>query len=86
MPLIGGALATAGGIVFYGESTPTGGAFIALDASTGAELFRFPTTGGLSAAPMTFVAQGKQLVSVAAGGNVLFPSRLDNLLITFELP
>jgi quinohemoprotein ethanol dehydrogenase len=86
MPLIGGAMATAGGIVFYGESTPTGGAFIALDASTGAELFRFPTTGGVSAAPMTFVAQGKQLVSVAAGGNVLFPSRLDNLLITFELP
>jgi glucose dehydrogenase len=86
MPLVGGALATAGRLVFYGEGTPSGGAFVALDAATGAELFRFPTTGGVNAAPMTFVAQGKQLVTVAAGGNLLLLSRRDNLLITFELP
>ncbi|MGH8067648.1 MAG: pyrroloquinoline quinone-dependent dehydrogenase [Candidatus Entotheonellia bacterium] len=86
VPLVGGALATSGGLVFYGEGARTEGAFIALDAETGGELFRFPTTGGVNAAPMTFVAQGKQLVTIAAGGNVLSLSSLDNLLITFELP
>lgn len=86
MPLVGGALATAGGLVFYGEGTPLGGAFVALDAATGVERFRFRTRGGVNAAPMTFVANGKQLVTVAAGGNVLSLSRPDNLLITFELP
>jgi len=85
-PLVGGALATAGGLVFYGEGTPTGGAFVALDAATGVELFRFHTRGGANAAPMTFLANGKQLITVAAGGNLLSLSRLDNLLITFELP
>jgi glucose dehydrogenase len=86
VPLVGGALVTSGGLVFYGEGARTEGAFIALDAETGGELFRFPTTGGVNAAPMTFVAQGKQLITIAAGGNVLSLSSLDNLLITFELP
>ncbi|MBI4587619.1 MAG: PQQ-binding-like beta-propeller repeat protein, partial [Candidatus Rokubacteria bacterium] len=85
-PLVSGALATAGGLVFYGEGSPTGGAFVALDSSTGTELFRFQTAGGVNAAPMTFVANGKQLVTVAAGGHLHYVSRLDNLLITFELP
>jgi quinohemoprotein ethanol dehydrogenase len=85
-PLVGGALATAGGLVFYGEGTPTGGAVVALQVATGRERFRFRTTGGVNAAPITFVAHGKQLVTVAAGGNVLALSRADNLLLTFELP
>jgi glucose dehydrogenase len=84
-PLVGGALATAGGLVFYGEGSPSGGSFVALDASTGAQLFRFSTVGGVNAAPMTFEAGGRQFVSVAAGGHLHYLSRLDNLLVTFAL-
>lgn len=83
--LAGGSLATAGGLVFYGEGNPFGGAFVALDAATGAERFRFLTRGGVNAAPMTFLADGEQLITVAAGGHLHYLSRLDNLLITFEL-
>jgi quinohemoprotein ethanol dehydrogenase len=85
-PLVGGALATAGGVVFYGEGTPAGGALVALEAATGRERFRFRTKGGVNAAPITFASHGKQLVTVAAGGNVLALSRADNVLLTFELP
>jgi alcohol dehydrogenase (cytochrome c) len=84
--LVGGSLATAGGLIFYGEGNFFGGAFIALDAATGTERFRFPTRGGVNAAPMTFLAQGRQLVTVAAGGHSHYLSRQDNLLITFGLP
>jgi len=84
-PLVGGALATAGGLLFYGEGTLFGGAFVALDAASGAERFRFWTRGGVNAAPITFLANGKQLVTVAAGGHLHYLSSLDNLLITFGL-
>jgi alcohol dehydrogenase (cytochrome c) len=84
--LVSGSMATAGGLVFYGEGHPFGGAFVALDAATGAERFRFVTRGGVNAAPMTFLADKKQLITVAAGGHPHYLSRGDNLLITFELP
>jgi glucose dehydrogenase len=85
-PLVGGALATAGGVVFHGEGHPLGGAFLARDAATGAELFRHRTRGGVNAAPVTFKANGKQFVTVAAGGATPYLSRTHNLLITFALP
>jgi alcohol dehydrogenase (cytochrome c) len=85
-PLVGGSLATAGGLIFYGEGNLFGGAFVALDAATGVQRFRFPTNGGVNAAPMTFLANGKQLITVAAGGHLHYLSRLDSLLVTFELP
>ena len=57
-----------------------------LDAATGEELFRFETRGGVNAAPMTYVAGGKQFITVAAGGHLHYLSRLDNQLLTFGLP
>jgi len=84
-PLIGGALTTAGGVLFYGEGYPLGGAFVALDASNGFELFRYWTRGGVNAAPMTYRANGRQFVAVAAGGAPHYLTRLDNLLIAFAL-
>jgi quinohemoprotein ethanol dehydrogenase len=84
-PLVGGALATAGGLLFYGEGSPFGGAFVAVEASSGIERFRSPTVGGVNAAPITYLAGGRQLVTVAAGGHLHYLSRLDNLLVTFGL-
>ncbi len=63
-----GVLATAGGIVFYGQ--PNGG-FAAVDESNGRELWRFETNARMKASPMTFVFRGNQYVAVAAGPNIL---------------
>ena len=59
----GGILSVAGDLVFIGDET----VFYALDARTGAELWRFNTGGKISAAPVTYVANGKQYVVIAAG-------------------
>ena len=63
-----GVLATAGGLVFYGQ--PNGG-FAAVDQKNGKELWRFATNVRMKASPMTFTAAGKQYVAVAAGPNIL---------------
>jgi quinohemoprotein ethanol dehydrogenase len=84
-PVVGGALATAGGVVFYGEGYPLVGSVVALSASTGIEMFRFWTAGGVNAAPMTYSANGRQFVTVAAGGAPHYLSRPGNQLITFAI-
>ena len=63
---VSGSLATAGGLVFAGEAD---GYFDALDAQTGALLWRFQTGAGVDAAPMTYSVNGRQYVAVSAGGN-----------------
>jgi PQQ-dependent dehydrogenase (methanol/ethanol family) len=63
-----GVLATAGGLVFYGQ--PNGG-FAAVDARSGKTLWQFPTNVRMKASPMTFMSGGKQYIAVAAGPNIL---------------
>lgn len=63
-----GVLATAGGLVFYGQ--PNGG-FAAVDQRNGKTLWQFPTNVRMKASPMTFTAGGRQYVAVAAGPNIL---------------
>ena len=63
-----GLLATAGGLLFYGQ--PNGG-FTAADQRTGKTLWRFPTNVRMKASPMTFALGGKQYIVVAAGPNIL---------------
>ena len=60
---VGGILSVAGDVVFVGSDRT----FYALDARTGTELWSFNTGGRISAAPITFVAAGKQYVAIAAG-------------------
>ncbi|MGB0126662.1 MAG: PQQ-dependent methanol/ethanol family dehydrogenase [Rhodocyclaceae bacterium] len=63
-PLWGGVLSTAGNLVFYG--TPEG--FLkAVDAKTGAELWKFQTGTGIVAPPITWEQDGEQYVGVVAG-------------------
>ncbi len=63
-----GVLATAGGVVFYGQ--PNGG-FAAVDERDGRTLWQFPTNVRMKASPMTFTTAGRQYIAVAAGPNVL---------------
>jgi PQQ-dependent dehydrogenase (methanol/ethanol family) len=61
----GGALATAGGVVFYGTME---GWLKAVDQKTGKELWRFKTPSGIIGNPMTYTApDGKQYVAVLSG-------------------
>jgi PQQ-dependent dehydrogenase (methanol/ethanol family) len=63
-----GVLATATGLLFYGQ--PNGG-FMAVDQRDGRTLWRFPTNVRMKASPMTFALDGQQYVVVAAGPNIL---------------
>jgi len=64
----GGVLSTAGGLVFFGDDS---GAFAAVDARTGKPLWHFHTNQIWKASPMTYLAEGKQFVAVAAGSNII---------------
>jgi alcohol dehydrogenase (cytochrome c) len=64
----GGALATASGLVFFGEDS---GALMAVDASTGKPLWQFQANQTWKASPMTYVFDGKQYVAVASGSVVV---------------
>ena len=63
-----GVLSTDGGLVFYGE---TGGSFAAADAKTGRTLWYFETHQTLKGSPLTYLANGRQYVAIAAGSNIL---------------
>lgn len=63
-----GVLATAGGLVFYGETT---GAFAAADARTGRNLWHFEGNQQWKACPMTYMAGGRQYVAIASGPNII---------------
>ena len=64
----GGTLATASGLVIFGEE---GGALMAADAVTGKPLWSFPTNATWKASPMTYTFDGKQYIAVAAGANII---------------
>ena len=66
--LSSGLMATAGGLVFYGDDN---GAFVAADAKTGKLLWHFNTGGGWKAGPMTYMVDGNQYVGVAAASTIL---------------
>ena len=64
-PAWSGALATAGGLVFYGTLD---GWFKAVDAKTGTLLWKHKLASGTIAAPMTFVGpDGKQYIAMYSG-------------------
>jgi len=95
LPFVGGALSTAGGLVFYGNAR---GVLKALDAKSGDELWRFPIGTGISQGPVTYMVDGKQYLSVVAGrikGPTAFLGKLGQqvleaspeggVVVTFEL-
>ena len=63
-PANGGALATAGGLVFQGTGS---GEFTALDATSGKQLWSTPVQTGVVAAPMSYSIGDDQYVAIMAG-------------------
>lgn len=82
-PLVGGVLATAGGLVFSGAGK---GRFAAFDAGSGRELWSYACAAGVNAPPVTYTAGGAQLVAVAVGGNALFGFTQGDMVMAFGLP
>jgi alcohol dehydrogenase (cytochrome c) len=62
-----GVLTTASDLVFAGGRE---GYFFALDAKTGAELWRGSVGGQVSAGPMSYSVAGKQYVAISAGSTL----------------
>jgi alcohol dehydrogenase (cytochrome c) len=81
-PMIGGALATAGGLVFAGEAN---GHFKAYDAKSGAILWDFSAGAGVNAPPSTYMVDGKQYVVVGAGCNTQIDAKRGNSIFAFSL-
>jgi alcohol dehydrogenase (cytochrome c) len=69
----GGAMTTAGGLVFFGNDAES---LEAVEARTGASLWHFQTGQNMHASPMSYGVNGKQYVAIASGDDVF----------TFALP
>jgi glucose dehydrogenase len=82
-PMVGGVLATAGGLVFTGEGN---GFLSAFDAASGTPLWQFQCGAGVNAPPISYAVDGVQYVAVAAGGNANFGFKQGGALLVFALP
>jgi alcohol dehydrogenase (cytochrome c) len=82
-PMMGGSLATAGGVNFTGEGN---GNFNAYDSKSGKLLWQFNAGAGCNSAPMTFTHGGEQFVAVACGGNFQLSFPLGDAVLVFGLP
>ena len=81
-PLVGGVLATAGGLVFSGAGK---GIFAAYHARTGAPLWSHQCEAGVNAPPVTYRIGGRQYVTVAVGGSALFGFKQGDAVMAFAL-
>ena len=81
-PMIGGVMATAGGLTFTGEAN---GRFDAFDSATGAQLWKFQAGAGVNAPPSSYTVDGKQYIVVGAGGNAQINSKRGNSIVSFAL-
>jgi alcohol dehydrogenase (cytochrome c) len=82
-PLIGGALATAGNVVFMGEGN---GWFDAFNAKSGDRIWRYNLGAGVNAPPITYQVNGEQYLAVAAGGNFQMTFPYGDTVAIFKLP
>ena len=81
-PMIGGALATAGNLVFAGEGN---GWFKAYDAMNGKTLWKYQCGAGVNAPAVSYTVNGKQYIAVAAGGNTQLDFKRGNSVFVFAL-
>ena len=83
---LGGAIATAGGLVFVSGATDR--TLRALDSDSGAELWRGQLPAAAQATPMTYRApgNGRQYVVVAAGDPGGDADPVGDALVAFRLP
>jgi quinoprotein glucose dehydrogenase len=79
----GGAIVTAGGLVFIGGTRDE--KFHAYDAATGRLLWETTLPAGGYATPCTYAAGGRQFVVIAAGGGGKIGTRSGDAFVAFAL-
>lgn len=84
-PMLAGLTPTAGRVLFTGDLD---GNFFVLDASTGEELYRFNTGGGIAGGVATYEVAGRQYVAVVSGNQSFgsFNSHGAATVVVFTLP
>lgn len=82
-PNAGGAISTAGGVVFIAATMDD--KFRAFDADTGKVLWTVKLPAGGQATPMTYTANGRQYVVIAAGGHALYQTTPGDYVLAYAL-
>ena len=85
LPGFGGALVTAGGLVFL-SGTMRDDTLRAYDVENGRVLWSTPLPAGGQAAPMTYRIGGKQYVVISAGGHGKAKTTMGDSVVAFALP
>jgi quinoprotein glucose dehydrogenase len=83
-PNIGGPIVTAGGLIFIAATMDD--KIRALDIQTGEELWQADLPHQGSAVPVTYMADGRQFVVIAAGGTARVTDNLGDAVVAFTLP
>jgi alcohol dehydrogenase (cytochrome c) len=81
-PMIGGILATGGGLVFTGEGN---GLFKAYNSTTGELMWQDQTKAGVNAPPSSYNVAGTQYIVVGSGGNAQMNFKRGNEIIAYKL-
>ncbi|MDR5835946.1 membrane-bound PQQ-dependent dehydrogenase, glucose/quinate/shikimate family [Caballeronia sp. LZ034LL] len=84
MPMLGGPVTTAGRVFFIAATADN--YLRAYGTDNGAELWQARLPAGGQATPMTYEANGKQYVLIAAGGHGSFRTTLGDYVIAYALP
>jgi len=82
--ILGGPITTAGGLIFMGASMDK--KMRALDVRSGDEIWSAPLPYAGMAVPMTYMANGRQYVVIAAGGNRRTFTEEGDAIVAFALP
>ncbi len=80
----GGAITTAGDLIFVAATLDSH--LRAFDSKTGELLWQAPLPAGGQATPMSYQANGKQYIVIAAGGHGKLRTPLGDYVIAFALP
>ncbi|MDR5822514.1 glucose/quinate/shikimate family membrane-bound PQQ-dependent dehydrogenase [Caballeronia sp. LZ043] len=84
MPMLGGPVTTAGHVFFIAATADN--YLRAFSTDTGEALWQARLPAGGQATPMTYEANGKQYVLIAAGGHGSFRTKLGDYVIAYALP
>lgn len=83
-PNNGGGVITASGLFFIGATTDD--LFRAIDIETGEEIWQVELPAGGQATPMTYEAEGRQIVVINAGGHDFMETPIGDYFIAYALP
>ena len=83
-PNNGGAVVTAGGLIFVAATTDN--LIRAIDIKTGKTVWKDVLPAGGQATPITYEAGGRQYLVIMAGGHHFMETPIGDSLVAYSLP